>query len=439
MNVCVIGCGYVGLVTGACFSEFGLQVTCADEDDQKIALLRSGEVPIYEPGLVDLVRRGVSSDRLAFTEDSEQAVSNALVVFIAVGTPSTQDDGTDLSFIEAVAREIGRKIDGYKVIVTKSTVPVGTSKRVRGWIEEELAARGEEISFSVVSNPEFLREGAAIGDFLRPDRVVVGTEEGDDHALAIMKDLYRPLFLNETPFVFTDLASSELSKYAANAFLATKISFVNELAILCDDVGGDVQGVARAMGLDRRIGSKFLHAGPGFGGSCFPKDTRAAVHFVRALGRKFEIVEAAIGVNARQLLYAQEKIRDACEGDLAGKTVAMLGLSFKPETDDIREGSALAISRGLLKEGASIRAFDPQAMAAAANELPEISLCDDAYDAAKGADVLVIVTEWNEFRALAMDRLKKALKQPKLVDLRNIYEPETVRKSGLEYWGIGRR
>ena len=439
MNVCVIGCGYVGLVTGACFSEFGLQVTCADEDDQKIALLRSGEVPIYEPGLVDLVRRGVSSDRLAFTEDSQQAVSNALVVFIAVGTPSTHDDGTDLSFIEAVAREIGRKIDGYKVIVTKSTVPVGTSKRVRGWIEEELAARGEEISFSVVSNPEFLREGAAIGDFLRPDRVVVGTEEGDDHALAIMKDLYRPLFLNETPFVFTDLASSELSKYAANAFLATKISFVNELAILCDDVGGDVQGVARAMGLDRRIGSKFLHAGPGFGGSCFPKDTRAAVHFVRALGRKFEIVEAAIGVNARQLLYAQEKIRDACEGDLAGKTVAMLGLSFKPETDDIREGSALAISRGLLKEGASIRAFDPQAMAAAANELPEITLCDDAYDAAKGADVLVIVTEWNEFRALAMDRLKKALKQPKLVDLRNIYEPETVRKSGLEYWGIGRR
>ena len=439
MNVCVIGCGYVGLVTGACFSEFGLQVTCADEDDQKISLLRSGEVPIYEPGLVDLVRRGVSSDRLAFTEDSEQAVSNALVVFIAVGTPSTRDDGTDLSFVEAVAREIGRKIDGYKVIVTKSTVPVGTSKRVRGWIEEELAARGEEISFSVVSNPEFLREGAAIGDFLRPDRVVVGTEEGDDHALAIMKDLYRPLFLNETPFVFTDLASSELSKYAANAFLATKISFVNELAILCDDVGGDVQGVARAMGLDRRIGSKFLHAGPGFGGSCFPKDTRAAVHFVRALGRKFEIVEAAIGVNARQLLYAQEKIRDACGGDLAGKTVAMLGLSFKPETDDIREGSALAISRSLLKEGASIRAFDPQAMAAAARELPEITLCDDAYDAAKGADVLVIVTEWNEFRALAMDRVKEALKRPKLVDLRNIYEPETVRKSGLEYWGIGRR
>ena len=244
MNVCVIGCGYVGLVTGACFSEFGLQVTCADEDAGKIELLRSGEVPIYEPGLEDLVRRGVGSDRLAFTGDSEQAISNALVVFIAVGTPSTREEGTDLSFVEAVAREIGKKIDGYKVIVTKSTVPVGTCKKVRGWIEEELTARDQEVSFSVVSNPEFLREGAAIGDFLRPDRVVVGTEEGDDHALAIMKDLYRPLFLNETPFVFTDLASSELSKYAANAFLATKISFVNELAILCDDVGGDVQGVA---------------------------------------------------------------------------------------------------------------------------------------------------------------------------------------------------
>ncbi len=439
MNVCVIGCGYVGLVTGACFSEFGLQVTCADEDAGKIELLRSGEVPIYEPGLEDLVRRGVGSDRLAFTGDSEQAISNALVVFIAVGTPSTREEGTDLSFVEAVAREIGKKIDGYKVIVTKSTVPVGTCKKVRGWIEEELTARDQEVSFSVVSNPEFLREGAAIGDFLRPDRVVVGTEEGDDHALAIMKDLYRPLFLNETPFVFTDLASSELSKYAANAFLATKISFVNELAILCDDVGGDVQGVARAMGLDRRIGSKFLHAGPGFGGSCFPKDTRAAAHFVRSIGRKFEIVEAAMEVNARQLLYAQEKIQDACGGNLAGKTVAMLGLSFKPETDDIREGSALGISRGLLKEGASIRAFDPQAMTAAADALPEITLCEDAYDAAKGADVLVIVTEWNEFRALAMDRLKKALKAPKLVDLRNIYDPETVRRNGLEYWGIGRR
>ena len=254
------------------------------------------------PGLEDLVRRGVGSDRLAFTGDSEQAISNALVVFIAVGTPSTREEGTDLSFVEAVAREIGKKIDGYKVIVTKSTVPVGTCKKVRGWIEEELTARDQEVSFSVVSNPEFLREGAAIGDFLRPDRVVVGTEEGDDHALAIMKDLYRPLFLNETPFVFTDLASSELSKYAANAFLATKISFVNELAILCDDVGGDVQGVARAMGLDRRIGSKFLHAGPGFGGSCFPKDTRAAAHFVRSIGRKFEIVEAAMEVNARRHL-----------------------------------------------------------------------------------------------------------------------------------------
>jgi UDPglucose 6-dehydrogenase len=310
---------------------------------------------------------------------------------------------------------------------------------VRAWIEEELSAQGKEVSFSVVSNPEFLREGAAIGDFLRPDRVVVGIEDGDDHALAIMKDLYRPLFLNETPFVFTDLASSELAKYAANAFLATKISFVNELSMLCDDVGGDVQGVARAMGLDRRIGSKFLHAGPGYGGSCFPKDTRAAAHFVRGLGRRFEIVEAAMQVNARQLRYAQDKILDACEGHLQNKTVAMLGLSFKPETDDIREGSALAIGRGLLEAGASIRAFDPKAMAAAARELPEIILCEDAYDAARGADVLVIVTEWNEFRALELSRIKHLLKQPKLVDLRNIYDPEAVRRVGFEYWGIGRR
>ena len=286
MNVCVIGCGYVGIVTGACFSEFGLQVTCTDVNRARVDALNSGEIEIYEPGLAQLVQRSVEANRLSFTLDRDQAIRGGLVVFIAVGTPSAEDGSADLSAVEAVAREIGRNLTDYKVVVTKSTVPVGTSAKVRGWIEEELKAAGRTVNFSVVSNPEFLREGSAIADFLRPDRVVVGTEPGDEQALAIMKDLYRPLFLNETPFVFTDLVSSEISKYAANAFLATKISFVNELSILCDEVGGDVQGVARAMGLDRRIGSKFLHAGPGYGGSCFPKDTRAAAQFVRELGRK---------------------------------------------------------------------------------------------------------------------------------------------------------
>jgi len=439
MNVCVIGCGYVGIVTGACFSEFGLQVTCTDVNRARVDALNSGEIEIYEPGLAQLVQRSVEANRLSFTLDRNQAIQGGLVVFIAVGTPSAEDGSADLGAVEAVAREIGRNLTDYKVVVTKSTVPVGTSAKVRGWIEEELKAAGRTVNFSVVSNPEFLREGSAIADFLRPDRVVVGTEPGDEQALAIMKDLYRPLFLNETPFVFTDLVSSEISKYAANAFLATKISFVNELSILCDEVGGDVQGVARAMGLDRRIGTKFLHAGPGYGGSCFPKDTRAAAHFVRGLGRKFEIVEAAMEVNRRQLDYAVGKILDACDGDVQGKTVAILGLSFKPETDDIREGASLVIIRDLLKAGAEIRAFDPQAMAPASREMPEILLCKDAYHASEGADVLVIVTEWNEFRALELGRVKKLLKRPRLVDLRNIYDPESVRKNGFEYWGIGRR
>ena len=439
MNVCVIGCGYVGLVTGACFSEFGLHVTCTDRDTDRIASLQLGQIPIYEPGLSDLVRRSTEAGRLSFSAERDEAIRGGLVIFIAVGTPSAEDGSTDLSFVEAVAREIGRNLDGYKVIVTKSTVPVGTSLKVRGWIEEELEAAGKDVHFSVVSNPEFLREGAAIGDFLRPDRVVVGTERGDDQALAIMKDLYRPLFLNETPFVFTDLASSEISKYAANAFLATKISFINELSILCDDVGGDVQGVARAMGLDRRIGSKFLHAGPGYGGSCFPKDTRAAAHFVKERGRRFEIVEAAMEVNRRQLDYALSKVVEACGGDVGGKTVAILGLSFKPETDDIREGPALEIIRSLLEAGADIRAFDPHAMGPASQEFPEVAMCKDSYDAADGADVLVIVTEWNEFRALDLSRVGELLTSPKLVDLRNVYEPQTLRGIGFEYWGIGRK
>ncbi len=438
MNISVIGTGYVGLVTGSCFSEFGVQVTCADRLADKIDALRRCEMPIYEPGLEDMVRRNQAAGRLFFTRDTAEAIRGSLIVFIAVGTPPAADGSTDLSYVEQVAREIGRNIDGYKVVVTKSTVPVGTSMKVRGWIQEELDAAGRRVPFSVASNPEFLREGAAIGDFMRPDRVVIGIDESDGQALAILRDLYRPLFLNETPFVITNLATSELAKYAANAFLATKISFINEMSILCDQIGGDVQAVARAMGLDQRIGKKFLHAGPGFGGSCFPKDTRSAAHFARNLGGSLEIVEAAIRVNERQRVYALDKIMTACEGELDGRVVAVLGLSFKPETDDIRDAPAIGIIRGLLDRGASVRAFDPEAMAEAGRLMPEIELCKDAYEACEGADVLTIVTEWNQFRMLDMVRVKQLLRQPKLVDLRNIYKPESIREQGFEYWSIGR-
>ncbi len=439
MNVAVIGTGYVGLVTGACFSEFGVQVTCVDKLDEKIAALNRCEMPIYEPGLEDLVRRNMSANRLAFTTNTQEAIDSALVIFIAVGTPPADDGSTDLSYVEAVAREIGQAMDGYKVVITKSTVPVGTSKKVRGWIQEEMDRAGRTANFSVASNPEFLREGAAIGDFMRPDRVVIGAEDGDDQAMAILKDLYRPLFLNETPFVLTDLATSELSKYAANAFLATKISFINELSILCDKIGGDVQAIARAMGLDQRIGKKFLHAGPGYGGSCFPKDTLSAAHFARELGSEFQIVEAAIRANQRQREYALERIIEACGGNVDGQTVGVLGLSFKPETDDMREAPSLYIIRELLERGAQVRAFDPEAMEEARAELPGIELCSDAYEVAKGASVLVLVTEWNQFRMLDLKRIKSALQEPRIVDLRNIYNPASMRAAGFEYWSIGRR
>jgi UDPglucose 6-dehydrogenase len=438
MNISVIGTGYVGLVTGACFSEFGVQVTCADRIEEKIAALGRHEMPIYEPGLEDLVRRNAGAGRLEFTTDTAEAIRSALVVFIAVGTPPTPDGSTDLTFVEEVAREIGQSMDGYKVVVTKSTVPVGTSCKVRGWIEEELESAGKSVNFSVVSNPEFLREGAAIGDFMRPDRVVIGAEEGDDQAMAVMKDLYRPLFLNETPFVLTNLATSELSKYAANAFLATKISFINELSILCDEVGGDVQAIARAMGLDNRIGKKFLHAGPGYGGSCFPKDTLSAVHFAREHNGAFEIVEAAIRANERQRRYALEKVVAACDGDVDGMTIAVLGLSFKPETDDVRESPALDIIIGLQERGARVRAYDPQAMSEAGRLLSDVDLCKDAYEACDAADVLVIVTEWNQFRMLDLDRIKALMNEPRLVDLRNIYDPATMVRQGFVYSSIGR-
>ncbi|MCP4905547.1 MAG: UDP-glucose/GDP-mannose dehydrogenase family protein [bacterium] len=438
MNIAVIGTGYVGLVTGACFSEFGVHVTCVDQDEVKIEGLERGEIPIYEPGLDDIVARNVRGERLSFTIDSAEAIDRALVIFIAVGTPASADGGTDLRFVESVSREIGRQIESYKVIVTKSTVPVGTSDRVRACIQEELDARGMEIRFSVASNPEFLREGAAIGDFMRPDRVVIGTENNDDQALAIMKDLYRPLYLNETPFVETNVHTAELSKYAANAFLATKISFINELSVLCESVGGDVQAIARVMGLDRRIGKKFLHAGPGFGGSCFPKDTQSAAHFARELGHELTIVEATIQVNARQRLRMIDKVVSALDGEVEGKTVAVLGLSFKPETDDIREAPALEIIRGLQARGAKIQAYDPAAMAAAGEAAPGIVLCKDVYEALTGADVMTIVTEWNEFRMLDLARARELMLEPRMVDMRNIYDAERVAAEGFHYVGVGR-
>ena len=436
MNVCVVGTGYVGLVTGACFAEFGVQVVCADKDAAKIAALQKGEIPIYEPGLQDMVERNLRAGRLSFTTHTAEAVRASLVVFIAVSTPAQPDGSTDLSAVEAVAREIGTVLDGYKVIVTKSTVPVGTSSRVRGWVAEELARAGETRRFSVASNPEFLREGAAIGDFMRPDRVVIGTE--DEQAVAILKDLYRPLYLNETPVVLTDVATAELTKYAANALLATKISFINEFANLCERVGADVQAVARAIGLDRRIGSKFLHAGPGFGGSCFPKDTRSVAHFASQHGERLEVVEAVIRVNQRQRERMIEKIVDALGGDAQGKTVGVLGLSFKPETDDMRDAPSIDIIQGLLERGAAVRAFDPQAMLVAKPLLPDITLCEDAYDVCAGADALVIITEWNLFRMLDLQRVKALLRSPAIVDLRNVYKPEPVRAAGFRYVGVGR-
>ncbi len=436
MNVCMIGAGYVGLVSGACFAEFGVQVVCADNDEAKVAMLQSGKVPIYEPGLEGLVERNVREGRLSFTTDIAEAVKSSLVLFIAVSTPSRADGSTDLGMVEAVARAIGRAIDGYKVVVTKSTVPVGTSAQVRAWIEEELAAAGRKVRFSVASNPEFLREGAAIGDFMRPDRVVIGTQ--DVEATAILRDLYRPLYLIEAPVLMTDIPTAELTKYAANAFLATKISFINEMANLCEKVGADVHSIARGIGLDRRIGSKFLHPGPGFGGSCFPKDTRSVANFARQIGEGLDIVESVIRVNERQRERMIEKVVGAFDGDIDGKTIGVLGLSFKPETDDMRDAPSVDIIRGLEKRGAQIRAYDPQAMREASKLLPDLLTCSDAYEACRGADALVLITEWNQFRMLDLERIKSLLRQPVIVDLRNIYEPGPMREAGFRYFCVGR-
>jgi UDPglucose 6-dehydrogenase len=436
MNIGVIGTGYVGLVTGACFAEFGVQVVCADIDAEKIARLERGEIPIYEPGLEEIVERNMKQGRLSFTTKTSEAVENSLVLFIAVATPPLSDGRTDLRAVESVAREIGRTITDYKVIVNKSTVPVGTSVRVREWIEEELRAAGRTVEFSVASNPEFLREGAAIGDFMRPDRVVIGTD--DSHATAILKSLYRPLYLIEAPVLITNVVTAELTKYAANAFLATKISFINEVANLCEEIGADVHDIARGIGLDRRIGQKFLHPGPGFGGSCFPKDTRSIAQFARETGSPLAIVDAVVEVNARQHQRMVEKITACLDGDVRGKKIGMLGLSFKPETDDTRDSPALAIARALQALGARVQAYDPQAMDAARKELPDLTLCSDAYQACRDAEVLVIVTEWNQFRMLDLSRVKSLLARPVVVDLRNIYDPAPMRAAGFDYVCVGR-
>jgi UDPglucose 6-dehydrogenase len=432
MHIAVIGTGYVGLVTGACFAEFGVDVTCVDIDTEKIARLIAGEMPIYEPGLDQLVSKNSQSGRLRFTTDIKQAVEQALVIFLAVGTPPKDDGSPNLSFVEQAARSVAEHMNGYKVIVTKSTVPIGTGERLRNLIRDNVKSK---LDFGIVSNPEFLREGAAINDFMRPDRVVIGSR--DEEAVAIMRDLYRPLYLIEAPFVLTSLEAAELAKYAANAFLATKISFINEIANLCESIGCDVHDVARAIGMDRRIGSKFLHPGPGFGGSCFPKDTRALASVAREFGHDSMIVDAVIEVNRRQRQAMIPKI-EKLVGDLKGKTVAILGLAFKPETDDMREAPAIDIIAGLIERGATIRAYDPVAMSEAAKVLPEVSYAVDEYEAVKGADALVFVTEWNQFRALDMGRVRDLMRSPKIADLRNIYDPTDLRELGFDYVGVGR-
>ena len=432
MHIAVIGTGYVGLVTGACFAEFGVDVICVDVDAAKIDRIRAGVMPIYEPGLEQLVSKNTQAGRLRFTTDVRQAVEQALVIFLAVGTPPKEDGSPDLSFVEAAAASIADHMNGYKVIVTKSTVPIGTGEHIRKLIGERKKSR---VNFGVVSNPEFLREGAAISDFMRPDRVVIGSR--DEEAIAIMKDLYRPLYLIEAPFVITSLEAAELTKYAANAFLATKVSFINEIANLCDSIGCDVHDVARGMGMDKRIGSKFLHPGPGFGGSCFPKDTRALSSVAHQFDCESLIVDAVIEVNQRQRKEMLTKIKKLV-GDLKGATVAVLGLAFKPETDDIRESPAVEIIRGLVENGASVRAYDPVAMTEASKVLPNITCSEDEYAAVSGADVLVFLTEWNQFRALDMARIRDLMKSPRIADLRNIYEPEDMRDLGFEYVGVGR-
>lgn len=437
MRIAMIGTGYVGLVSGACFSEFGTEVVCVDRDATKIARLQRGEIPIYEPGLDELVDKNVGAGRLSFTTDLAAAVAGAGAVFIAVGTPSRRGDGhADLTYVYGAAEEVAKALKGYACIVTKSTVPVGTGRQVAAIVGKTRPDLLLGRDFDVASNPEFLREGSAIEDFMRPDRVVIGTET--DHAAEVLRALYRPLYINETPIVSTNLETAELIKYAANAFLATKITFINEVADLCERVGADVKQVARGIGLDGRIGPKFLHAGPGYGGSCFPKDTLALVRTAAEAGAPVRIVETTVEVNDRRKLAMAERIVDFLGGDVSGKTIGVLGLTFKPNTDDMRDAPALAIVPRLKAAGAYIRAFDPEGMDEAKELLDGLTWCADPYETAKGADALVLVTEWNAFRNLHLNRLKTLMSAPVLIDLRNVYEPAAVEAAGFRYLGVGR-
>jgi UDPglucose 6-dehydrogenase len=432
MRIAMIGAGYVGLVSGACLADFGHRVVCVDRDADKIAALKAGRMPIYEPGLDGLVAETVRQERLLFTTDLAAAAAEADAVFIAVGTPSRRGDGfADLSFVFEAAREIAGALSGFTVVVTKSTVPVGTGDEVERIIREANPAA----DVSVASNPEFLREGAAIADFKRPDRIVVGAQ--DARAEAVMREVYRPLYLNAAPILVTDRRTAELTKYAANAFLAAKITFINEVADLCEAVGADVQQVARGIGLDKRIGPKFLHAGPGYGGSCFPKDTLALVKTAQDAGTPLRLVETVVAVNDQRKRAMARKVIKACGGSVRGKTVALLGLTFKPDTDDMRDAPSLAIVAGLQDAGARIVAYDPEGMAHARALMPDIAYAADAYACAEGADALVIVTEWNAFRALDLDRLARIMNAPVMIDLRNIYRAQDVRAKGFSYRGIG--
>ena len=435
MKIAMVGSGYVGLVSGACFADFGHEVVCIDKDQSKIDRLHAGVMPIYEPGLDALVASNVKTGRLSFTTDLAEGIAGASAIFIAVGTPSRRGDGhADLSYVYAVAREVGESLSNDAVVVTKSTVPVGTGDEV----ERIIAESGCSHRVSVVSNPEFLREGAAIGDFKRPDRIVIGAE--DEFGREVMREVYRPLFLNESPILFTGRRTSELIKYAANAFLATKITFINEMADLCEKVGADVQDVARGIGMDGRIGAKFLHAGPGYGGSCFPKDTLALIKTAEDAGAPTRIVEAVVKVNDSRKRAMGRKVVDALGGAEAarGKKAALLGLTFKPNTDDMRDSPAIAVAQTLMDAGVAVAAYDPEGMEQARPLLPGVTMCDSPYAAIEGADVVVIVTEWDAFRALDLERVKAMAKAPVLVDLRNVYNPAEVRAKGFTYVSVGR-
>lgn len=436
MRIVMIGTGYVGLVSGACFADFGHEVTCIDVDESKIAKLKNGEIPIYEPGLETLVKVNVAAGRLNFSTNYDPVVGEADAVFIAVGTPSSRrgDGYADLTYVYGAAKEIAKHLKKYTVIVDKSTVPVGTARQVARIIKET----NPRADFDVASNPEFLREGAAIADFMKPDRVVIGTESA--RAVEVMRAIYKPLYLLETPIVMTGIETAELTKYAANAYLATKISFINEVANICEEIGADVQDVATGIGLDGRIGKKFLHAGPGYGGSCFPKDTKAYMRTAQECGAPSRIVEVVVEVNASQKAKMVSKVRKALGGSEAGKTIGVLGLAFKPETDDMRDAAAITILSALAEKGAKILAHDPQAEEEAKKVLPEdVIYCADPYAVCQRADAVILMTEWNEYRALDLERIKAAMNQPIFIDLRNVYEPKKMKEVGFKYWSVGRK